>query len=103
MVALRTRVHTARGTPSRVRSGAQKLAVEFVCRARPPRAPPRALLLQFLRRRRRELGETASGCGGAKPRRQPPNLCSRAGSAGSAARLAWKNPRITEEKMRPSV
>lgn len=35
-VDLRTRAHTTRGTPSHARSGAQKFAVEFVCRARAP-------------------------------------------------------------------
>lgn len=47
--------------------------------------------LQFLRHRR-ELAATASRYGGAKTRRQPPSLCSRAGKAGSAARPAPKRP-----------
>lgn len=91
---------STRGTPSHVRSGAQKLAVG-VClsrprtcsvqgepaRARPPRAPPRAPLLQPLRCRR-ELGATASDCGGVKPRRR-----SRVSVAGPGKPGAPRGPR----------
>lgn len=59
--------------------------------ARRPRVLPRAPFMQFLRHRR-ELAATASRYGGAKTRRQPPSLCSRAGKAGSAARPAQKRP-----------
>lgn len=56
-------------------------------RARPPRAPPRAPLLQPLRCRR-ELGATASDCGGVKPRRR-----SRVSVAGPGKPGAPRGPR----------
>lgn len=110
MVAPWTRAHSTRVTPSHVRSGAQKLAVGFVCRARAPTvckesqraparpstAPPCARLLQFLRRCR-ELGATASDCGGVKPRWQPRVSVAGPGKAGSAARPTRKHPRINEK------
>lgn len=107
MVTPRTRAHSARGTPSQDRSGVQKLAAGFVCRARAPtvfkesQRPPARSAAPRAASAVPPPPPRAPGDGERLQQRELPvaatSLCSPARKTGSAAGSARKRPRVNKK------